>query len=398
MESGSLLVMHDQAWSHAIPPQPDVMESTIILTFRRITPFVPTILPGPANTEDHTEDDLLKRALDEALGDYKIEVQPTKRRCRRPTTVPPVAPESTLCEPQPSTSAEPTREDSPLPPLYIDFPPAQPDPMFLDMTPFYAPVENPAEMELPQNDWLTQLVQSKDCLIKAFPLGDEIAVTVQVFKGELGIHVRQFFRNAHGELCPSKSGVRMNSETFYEFSSKIFGISLVYSSESTVINNAVLALVKEETLELRQFTDRGLHPHSIVLLTHHLNQLKLDMSAIENCVLDYMFRDRLKSLVCENIPYHTNMNSALDSLKNLVKEEVISKIEAKFPCESCKFGSLSQHKHSCMNTPVVEKYQTVGHSIRLLCDIEKIAEQFLSSHAKLSSKMYFEIVYRRLFD
>lgn len=37
LESGSLLLMHDQEWTHAIPAQSNVKDSRISLTFRKIT-------------------------------------------------------------------------------------------------------------------------------------------------------------------------------------------------------------------------------------------------------------------------------------------------------------------------------------------------------------------------
>ncbi|KMQ84867.1 alpha-ketoglutarate-dependent dioxygenase alkb-like protein, partial [Lasius niger] len=160
LETGSLLVMHDQQWYHAIPPQPDVQDGRISLTFRKIS----------------TVQSPTKRNLDEWDKEYAIQTNNTSKRFR---TNPDLLQQA--CE----EIGDPGFQPSDL------FSPVFNSENFLEI--IYNPI-TPLNSPAPQMDNRT---------LKKIDLGQNVYVTLQLYNKELFLHIRKYYENASG-LHPSK--------------------------------------------------------------------------------------------------------------------------------------------------------------------------------------------------
>ena len=236
-------------------------------------------------------------------------------------------------------------------------------------------------------------VSAENYTLKKYALGENIYLTVVYYNGEIRIHIREFYKNCHGDELPTKNGIYMSICTFYEFCKNVHGLTLLYTDESSIIHNSILCFVQDKTVQFRYITENGFSKYGVTLNIAQLNILKVVVIQAENTILKFKFIHELKQAVTDDFSYETDMST----LKNIIEQNLCNEMKSRLKCMAC-ISSQQNMFHSCKTLNNLELYKNFSPAVRMLLDVKIVAESYLKDNIFLSRKCDFQYLFEELFQ
>lgn len=209
-------------------------------------------------------------------------------------------------------------------------------------------------------------------------LSDFIYLALRLHNRQYYVHIREFNRNVFTkEEIPSKNGIHMDINSWYEFQYKIFAFNLRYTSSSFIANNTILVLSYDYTTmrikNLRNYSHIELNEQQLEKLkevAYDLNKkLIYDMY---NKQLPYLIKNKC---AISNIPPEKE-HDLITKLSLSIEKNLLTILNRIYECNGCIFKQHSQSLHQCFLFNNREKFQQLGDMMLMLVDLDFVSSMF----------------------
>lgn len=209
-------------------------------------------------------------------------------------------------------------------------------------------------------------------------LSDFIFLTLRLHNRQYHVHIREFNRNVFTkEEIPTKNGIIMDINSWYEFQYKIFAFNLRYKSSSFIANNTILVLNYDNSVmrikNLRNYS-------SIDLSDFQLEKLKEVAYDLNKNLIHHMYTKQLPYLIknqCTVAKTPPELELVLTSkLFFAIEKNVLTILNRIYECHACIFNQHSKTLHSCFLFNNREKFQQLGDMVLMLVNLDFVVSMF----------------------
>lgn len=223
-------------------------------------------------------------------------------------------------------------------------------------------------------------------------LGDCFYLTLKLNLRQYFVHIREFKPDMFSdEDIPTKNGVCMDIQSWYEFQSKIVAFNMRYKSSSFVANNTILVLNQNSFMQIKNLKN---YSH-IILNEHQLLKLKENMFRLNNALLHHMYTKQIPSLIkqkCAVRKLPAESESHLHSkLITCIENNMVTLLNRLYECSGCALRHASESLHVCCVFNNREKFNQLGEALLMLIDFDFVISTFLNGVDCVSEKFLFNI-------